>query len=128
MFFYNFGRTIINMLIVSLEGMRFFSNNGMYPEEKLIGNEWIIDVHISFMPETSIKTVQQTVDYEVVYEIVKAAVQEIWELIEELAHEILKRLKERFPFSKKLEIRINKKFPPLPGEVAQSKITWMEEF
>jgi dihydroneopterin aldolase len=116
------------MITVSLEGMHFYAHHGLYEEEKIIGNEWEVDVHVSFVPPAAVHDLQHSVDYEIVYGLVKQAMNIPGNLLEELAQSILQQIQERFPFAKKTEIIIRKKHPPLPGEVAHSVVRLVEEF
>ena len=35
------------MAVIALEGMRFFAYHGFYPEENIIGTNYVVDVYIT---------------------------------------------------------------------------------
>ena len=43
------------MTLISLEGMRFYAQHGVYDAEKILGNEYIVDIVVNFNSETAAK-------------------------------------------------------------------------
>ncbi len=116
------------MLTISLEGMHFRGFIGVYPEEKTLGNELLVDVFLSFEEGENITDLRYSIDYETVYAIVKKEISFPRDLLEELAQSLLGELKKKFPFVEKIKISVKKLHPPLMGETARSCITLYKEF
>ncbi len=108
---------------VALQGVRFFAYHGFYPEEQLLGNEFILDI------ETELEVygngnddLSQTVNYERLFEIAKKEMNITRKLMETVAHSILAQIRHDFLAVKSIRISIRKLHPPLAGEVNSSLV------
>ena len=126
---------------IALEGMRFYGYHGFYPEEQVVGTEFMVDVYIDTalvlagpgvkIPEDDIQT---TLSYETVYQVCKIEMKKPVKLIETLADRILAQLKRQFhkpgdedeaPFRlqvKSILVRVSKFHPPLGGRVERAYV------
>jgi len=112
------------MITISLNGAEFFAYHGFYPEEQKLGNKFIVDVEVSFMPVVSLKEdkLSNTVDYEQLYEIVAEEMVNTRKLIETVAQSIADGVKERYPLAASVRVSLKKLNPPLRGKVDYSSI------
>lgn len=108
---------------VSLEGMRFFAYHGFYPEEQVLGTEFLIDV------ETELEVfgaggdeISNTVNYEKLFQIVSGEMKTPRKLLETVAHAILEEIRHEFLAVKNIRVIIRKMHPPLGGDVRNSAI------
>ncbi|WP_207420468.1 dihydroneopterin aldolase [Desertivirga brevis] len=108
---------------VALEGVRFFAFHGFYPEEQLIGNEFILDL-ITEMEVTDDggDDLKNTVNYERLFEIAKSEMKQTRKLLETVAHGILRQVIVEFPFVTKAEVSIRKMCLPMGAEIKNSLI------
>ena len=86
---------IIPMQITTaLENIRFFAYHGMYPEEKIKGAEFIVDVWVSgeVTDETEFRKLEELVNYEQIYSILTDEMDKPRDFIEDLAKTILDRV------------------------------------
>jgi len=105
---------------IILEGMEFYGYHGVLPEERTLGQRFIVDLELAFdlrRPGAADDPVL-TVDYAAVL----AAVKEIVEgrprrLIESLAEVIAGAVLDRFPVEEVL-VRVKKPQAPVPGRFA----------
>jgi dihydroneopterin aldolase len=116
------------MLTISLEGMKFYTSTGIYPEEKILGNELVADVHISIEEKEPITTLSQTIDYEKVYHIIKQEMKQAYPMLETLVQHCIEQIKGSFPQVIMIEMILRKLHPPLPGEIKCSKVTLKKTF
>ncbi|MGH2643927.1 MAG: dihydroneopterin aldolase [Chitinophagaceae bacterium] len=116
------------MLTISLEEMKFRLGHGVYPEEKIIGNDFIVDVSVSIDDEGPVKHLSQTIDYEKVYEIICREMSKATSMLETLAYSCITQLKHDFPQSKTIKIKISKLHPPMKGEIGKSSVTLDKTF
>ncbi|TAM97210.1 MAG: dihydroneopterin aldolase [Chitinophagaceae bacterium] len=116
------------MLTISLEDMKFHSGHGIYPEEKVIGNDFIVDISVSIEDKVPVDHLSQTVDYEKVYDTLSEEMGKVTPMLETLAYSCISKIKEDFPQSKTIKIKISKLHPPMPGEVGKSTITLDKTF
>lgn len=108
---------------IALQGIRFFAFHGFYPEEQVLGCEFIVDI------DTEIEVyghgnddINNTVNYERLFTIAKAEMEIPRKLIETVAHGILEKIRHEFLAVKVIRVTIRKMHPPLAGQVENSLI------
>lgn len=85
-------------ITIQLEKLRFFAFHGLYNEEKQGGNEFEMDLYLSFRQDDGIITrLDQTLNYAAVYQLLKEEMQRPRELLETFLTELGEILKERYP-------------------------------
>ncbi|MEO8795433.1 MAG: dihydroneopterin aldolase [Daejeonella sp.] len=106
---------------VALHGVRFFSYHGFYPEEQILGNEFILDIETE-MEVYSVDTddLSHTVNYERLFEIAVTEMKITRKLLETVAHNILEQIRHEFLAVKTIRVCIKKVNPPLAGQVESS--------
>ena len=114
---------------IELRGLQFYSFHGLYPEEKKVGGEFIVDVFAKFPAEGhNLKSIDKTVNYAALFAIVKDEMNQPRELLESIAQSIAEKIYAKYSVIKEVEIRIEKKKAPivgLNGSVAASyRKTW----
>lgn len=116
------------MLTISLEDMRFYGGHGMYPEEGVLGNTFVVDVSVGIPDNGTVADLSGTVDYEKVYGIVSEVMGNPASMLETLAGQCADRIRREFPSSCAIEIRIAKLNPPVGGEVGRSRVSLKRRF
>jgi dihydroneopterin aldolase len=106
---------------ILLEGMEFFAYHGCFKEEQLIGTRFIVDLEVTLDTISAEKSDQlhDTLNYQEVYRIVKREMEVRSNLLEHVARRILDALKETFPATGMIQVKISKINPPLGGKVKQ---------
>lgn len=118
-----------NMLTISLEQLHFHAAIGLYPEEKILGNDFMIDLHIHLDEGNKpIDELSHTVDYVKAYALIENEMQQAHRLMETVAQNCLQTLKATWPQITGAEITIRKLHPPMKGEIGHSKITLSKKF
>lgn len=85
---------------ILLEGMRFYAYHGVNPEERTLGQRFVVDVELraDLRAAGSNDDIGSTINYSAVYERVRDIVTgEPRDLIETVAHEIATTLLREFP-------------------------------
>lgn len=108
---------------ILLHNMRFYGYHGVLEEENRLGQEFQIDVELTFDFDKAIRTddVRDTIDYSKVYEIAKNNVEKKkFNLIEALAGNILEEIKKEYDnelvnSSLKIKVRVRKPSAPISG-------------
>lgn len=120
------------MAVVGLEKMHFHGPHGFYPEEEILGNEFMIDLYVE--AETTqagmMDDLEKTVNYETLYLIVQAEMRKSAQLIEALGERILDRIEEFYEPEDEddlgviqgVRVVIRKLNPPLTGPVGAAYI------
>jgi len=112
------------MAVIALEGMRFYAYHGFYEEEQILGNDYVVDVHITTAVEQAAVTgdLYKTINYETVYLICEAAMRKNTKLLETVAENISLGLKHQFKSVKELSVKVKKLNPPLGGRVESASV------
>lgn len=113
---------------VKLADARFYAYHGYYPEEQVLGNEFIVNVEVGFEREWDHDDdIEKTVNYEQLYAITREEMGEARKLLETVAQAILKRIHSGFPFVDFISVRITKRNPPFGGDLSNAEIalTWI---
>ena len=108
---------------VALQGIRFFAYHGFYPEEQVLGCEYIVDIDTELeVFGSGDDDIKHTVNYERLFTIAQTEMEIPRKLIETVAHEILEKIRHEFLALKCIRVSIRKMHPPLSGEVENSLI------
>jgi dihydroneopterin aldolase len=113
------------MIRVALEGMKFYAFHGFYPEERKVGNEFILDVFVDIPRfDSEEDNIQDTVNYEDIYNICQNHMDKKYKLLETVAFHIGKDIKERYDQISLIKVRIAKIGPQLGGVVDKAVVEY----
>lgn len=107
------------MATIALKGMEFYAHHGYYPEERVIGNAYSVDVWITTSTQRAAVTdeLSDTINYETVFLIVEAEMRKPSHLLEQVIQRIVMALKHQFANIQAVKVRLTKQNPPLGGQV-----------
>lgn len=110
---------------IELEGMEFYAFHGHFEEEQIVGNRFVVDLHINTntRPAEQSDDLRDALDYQMVYSLVAAEMKKKSYLLEHIAGRVRDRLADTFPAIETLELKVTKINPPLGGRVRQVSIT-----
>ncbi len=112
------------MLSIHLNNIRIFAHHGIYEEEKILGNEFELNITVKHSPQRlPVKRLEDTIDYVAVYHLVKQRMSVPTPLLETLATAIASEILEKFVLAEEVSISIRKLHPPvsqLKGSVGVS--------
>ena len=114
---------------ISLRGLRFFADHGIFEEEKRVGNAFGVDIEMdcTAVDGDSI-SISQTINYAEAFEVVEAAFMEREDILENCALKIARRLKERFALLQGVSISIQKLQPPITRFNGTVGVTYRKRF
>lgn len=112
------------MAIIALEGIRLFGNHGFYPEEEVLGREFILDIKVEADIEAAAADdeLSNSVNYETLYHICHAEFRETASLLETVAQRILERINHQFDNVEGVRVKLRKMNPPLAGPVDEASV------
>ena len=116
------------MVTIHLHQLRFFCFHGIHQEERLIGNEFIVNIDIDFDPAEIIRELDETINYVTVYELVKKRMLIATPLLETIGQELLASISELDTRIRKLQIRIEKSNPPIEGFEGTVGVTCTKQY
>lgn len=102
---------------ISLRGLEFFAYHGVMPEEKTLGQRFLIDVDLFKDLDQAGESdqVKDTVNYAEVYQRIRAVVtEERYQLIERLAERIADQVLQEFSCVA-VRVEVHKPQAPIPG-------------
>ena len=104
-----------DLMTIELKGLHFFAYHGLYAEERKTGNEFEVNLAVSYLPVSgTITHLDDTVNYSLLYELLKTEMQNPRNLLETLVMEVTETIHLSFPQIKKIEIAVTKLHPPIP--------------
>lgn len=117
------------LLTISLKGLRFYAFHGVYPDEKLIGNQFEIDLDIEFVPVSgTITSISDTVNYSELYSLIKAEMKKPTDLLETFLMQTVEKIHLAHPSVARAEMTITKFHPPMPGFEGKVCVKYAKQF
>ncbi|SHF03000.1 dihydroneopterin aldolase [Mariniphaga anaerophila] len=113
------------MGIVEIEGMRFYAYHGHFEAERIVGNEFLVDVSLEADCSAAADSdnLEDALNYQAVYDLVKREMQVKSHLLEHVAGRILDALYIQFPSIEKARIKVSKLNPPMGGQIEKASVT-----
>lgn len=100
---------------VLLKDLQFFAFHGLYEEEKILGNDFKVNLEIGYTPQHfPARNIEDTIDYAAVYQLVKNRMKIPTPLLETLVAEIAMDILAQFSLSDYVTITVEKMRPPVP--------------
>ena len=107
---------------IILEGMRFYGFHGVNPEERVLGQEYLVDLTVELDLGRAGRTdrLEDTISYTRIYRAVKDVMEgDSRNLLEAAAQAIADRVLSEFPVES-VGVRVMKPHPPIRGSVIES--------
>lgn len=101
-------------LQILVRNCRFRAFHGLYPEERQKGNDFVVNLAVSYTPQSgTITALEDTIDYAALFAIIDAAMKEPVDLLETLAQKITAEIYHKYPQVTETDIEIEKLKPPI---------------
>ena len=107
---------------IVLEGMRFYGFHGVNPEERVLGQEYLVDlaVEMDLAQAGASDRLEDTISYAHIYRAVRDVMEgEPRNLLEAAAQSVADRILSEFPVDS-VAIRVKKPHPPIRGSVIEN--------
>ena len=101
------------MLSIQLNNLSFFAYHGLYEEEKISGNDFIVNAIIYFYPKKKIDTISETIDYVSIYELIERRMQIATPLLETIVMDLATLILDKFTLAESVFIELTKQKPPI---------------
>ncbi len=103
-----------DILSICLSNVRFKAYHGLYPEERQKGNDFVVNMTVSYMPgEGTITDITETIDYASLFTIINEVMQKPVDLLETLVQQMAQKVYLRFNRITQIEISVEKLNPPI---------------
>ncbi|MFQ6030646.1 MAG: dihydroneopterin aldolase, partial [Dehalococcoidia bacterium] len=106
---------------IVLSGMQFYGFHGANPEERALGQSYVVDLAVELDLQRAGKSdrLEHTISYTHLYRVVKAVLEgESKNLLEATAQSIADRLLADFPITG-VQLQVKKPHPPIKGSVIE---------
>ena len=103
---------------IDLTGLRFHAYHGVLEQERIVGNDYSIDVRVKYDVGRAMLSddVNDTLDYATMYELIRQEMSVPSSLLERVAYRIGDRLFRHFPAIEQIDIRLTKINPPIGAD------------
>ena len=102
------------IITIELKQLYFHAFHGLYAEERKMGNEFEVNLCVSYQPSSgTITDISDTINYVQLYELLKIEMQQPRHLLETFIMEAAEKIHASFLQVKKIEISIKKLHPPI---------------
>ena len=110
---------------IELEGMEFKAYHGCLEQEKVRGNQFVVDFEgeLDLSAAAESDNLNDTLNYADIYEIVAYEMSIPSELLENVAGRIMKSIEKSYPQLVRFSVRVSKKRPPVEGVTQWSRVT-----
>ena len=98
-----------HIMTIQLNDVKFYGYHGLYKEEQKVGNNFIVNLSIEFIPTAQkITSIIETIDYVQVYHLVNTRMKIPTPLLETIVVDIADSIFEKFSIAQKVNIHITK--------------------
>ncbi|MBW7892811.1 MAG: dihydroneopterin aldolase [Chitinophagaceae bacterium] len=117
------------MIKIALHQLKFHAYHGLYKEERTAGNDFEINLTVSFdEPSSRITKLEDTINYAQLYELVKDRMAIPEPLLETLVMDIARQIKEKFARVREIDISIRKMKIPLINFLGEASVSFHKQY
>jgi 7,8-dihydroneopterin aldolase/epimerase/oxygenase len=117
------------LITIELKQLHFLAYHGLYAEERKTGNEFEINLSVSYQPSSgTITGIADTVNYAELYTLLKSEMQKPRHLLETLVMELAEVIHGSFPRVKKVEISITKLHVPIAKFTGTAGVKYEKDY
>ena len=105
------------MGLIQIENMEFYAFHGHYREEQIVGNKFLVDLHVESdmaVPAES-DNLADAINYQFAYKLLKEEMEKKSKLLENIAKRILDVIYANFEGVQKVTVKVSKMNPPMGG-------------
>ncbi|KGI60062.1 MULTISPECIES: dihydroneopterin aldolase [unclassified Prevotella] len=109
---------------ICLNGLRYHAFHGVLPQERLTGNDYVVNLKIGYDVSRAIRSdhVDDTLNYADIYLVVSTSMLEPCNLLERVAGNIGQRLLTQFPDMQSVEVEVVKENPPMGTDAGNASV------
>ena len=117
------------MVTISLHHLKFHGFHGCYEEEKITGNEFEVNLDVSFNESGSIiYKLHDSINYVSLFHLVKNRMKNATPLLETIAMELAEEIKNHFPQVMEIDIAVKKINPPIFNFQGSTSVRFRKQY
>ncbi|HSK14212.1 MAG TPA: dihydroneopterin aldolase [Phnomibacter sp.] len=102
------------MLTIQLKDIRLQAYHGVYPQEKILGGTFVVNVQVQYLPDVGVVTdLGETLNYETLFNMIRERMAVATPLLEQVAMELTGNIMDQFPSAMVATVSIEKCHPPI---------------
>ena len=110
---------------VSIDDIRMFAFHGLYPEERILGNWYTLDVLVESETQPNFSDdIANTIDYSLIFAICKQVMAYPVDLLETVAENIAHKIREELSEEVSILVQISKENPPMGLSSGRSTVVY----
>jgi len=110
---------------VSIDDIRIFAFHGLYPEERVLGNWYTLDVLVESESQPNFSDdIANTIDYSQIYAICKQIMDIPVDLLETVAEKIAQKIRHEISEEISILVQISKENPPMGLSSGRSTVVY----
>lgn len=113
---------------IQLCDLQFFAFHGVHEEEKILGNNFVVQASLSVEASKKVTTLEQTVNYASVYQVIKERMELPTALLETLVQDLVELIHALDDRITSVSVTIEKKNPPILNMVGSVNVNYKKEF
>jgi dihydroneopterin aldolase len=118
-----------DLLTISLHNVRFRAYHGIYPEERQKGNDFVVNMQVSYQPPVGvIHSLEDTIDYAMLFGIINTTMQKPVDLLETLTQTIAENSYKQFPQIKEITVSVEKLNPPIDKFSGSVQVKYSKQY
>jgi 7,8-dihydroneopterin aldolase/epimerase/oxygenase len=112
---------------IKLNNVSFIAQHGMYAEEQILGNTFIVNIAVHF-EKNKIETLNDSIDYVTIYNIVSEIMAQKEALLETVIQKIEQNITNHFNNITQLDISIKKLQPYFGKNIESSEVSIVKRY
>ncbi len=110
---------------VSIDDIRIFAFHGLYPEERILGNWYTLDVLVESETQPNFSdNIANTIDYSHIFAICKQVMSIPVDLLETVAENIAQKIRTELSEEVSILVQISKENPPMGVSGGKSTVVY----
>lgn len=110
---------------VSIDDIRIFAFHGLYPEERILGNWYTLDIVVESESQPNFSDdIVNTIDYSQIYAICKQVMANPVDLLETVAETIAQKIRTELSQEVAVLVQISKENPPMGVSAGRSTVVY----
>ena len=118
-----------NLFTISLNNVRFRAYHGIYPEERQKGNDFVVNMQVSYQPKSgTIVSLDDTIDYGTLFNIMNSIMQQPVDLLETVVQEIAQAVHHKFSHVTEVTVSVEKLNPPIDRFSGSAAVSYKAQY
>jgi dihydroneopterin aldolase len=116
------------MFSIHLNKLQFFSFHGLHEEERILGNEYEINIKVDLEENGPVTKIEDTINYEKIFELVKQRMNTPTALLETVAQDIANQVCAADDRIRYISVTVDKKNPPFANIQGAVGVSYTKAF